>query len=177
MEQPAFTFLDTRELAKRTYLLLSDFTRVDEKFGKITAAKDFVTNYASIDVLNNMFTFLIYALLIGYGDKSATIHDWLYSGYGILREDGTIYYPTREECDEIFYRSLLAEKVHPVRAKIFYKGVRLFGAKNYTAQATFVAPTPEALVSEALVPVGHTEFVPDLTPAEAQAEAARNTTA
>jgi hypothetical protein len=128
----AFSHLDTRELARRQYQLLADFKFDDIMgFGVITAKSGFITDYASIDVLKKFLLLLFYAMLVGYGDKAATIHDWIYRGYGIVRADGTIYYPTRKECDQIFYRALRAEGVDKVRCIIFYAGVRIGGRSSY----------------------------------------------
>ena len=128
----AFTYLDTRELGRRKYQLLSDFAFDDVLgFGVITAKNGFITDYASLDVLKKLLLFLFYALLVGYGDKAATIHDWIYRGYGIARADGTVYYPTRKECDQIFYRALRAEGVAKWRAVLFYAGVRIGGGSSY----------------------------------------------
>jgi len=126
-----FSNFDTRELERRLYLLLADFSWNDAVLGKITAKKSFQTNYASIDVLHNIWLFVFYALLANYGDKAATIHDWLYSGYGIEKEDGTIYYPTRLECDQALYRALRDEGVARWRAWIFYAGVRIGGESAF----------------------------------------------
>lgn len=128
----AFSYLDSRELKRRQYQLLSDLNFDDVLgFGVITAKKGFITDYASIDVLRNVLLFLFYALLVGYGDKSATIHDWIYRGNGIARTDGSIYYPTRKECDQIFYRALRAEGTAKWRAMLFYYGVRIGGHSSY----------------------------------------------
>lgn len=136
-----FTNLDTRELSRRLYMLLDDFTRTDEVFGKIVAKKSFQTNYASIDILFKTGLIFFYAILASYGDKSATIHDWVYSGYGIEKEDGSIYYPTRKECDQILFRALRAEGVDIVRSYMFYIGVRIGGAKAFTAGPAKFIPT------------------------------------
>jgi hypothetical protein len=135
----AFGYLDTRETARREYLLLGDFGHNSKTLGLITAKKGFSTNYASIDCLQNIMMALFFVLLASYGDKSATIHDWLYSGYGVVKEDGTVYYPTREECDKVLYNALLDEGVGKFRAWIFYAGVRIGGSKHYTnGPAVFV---------------------------------------
>jgi len=139
-----FGNLDTRELARQDYLLLGDFWRQDKELGHIVAKKGFRTNYASIDILLKTGLIFFYAFLASYGDQSATIHDWLYSGYGIERANGSIYYPTRRECDEIFHRALLDEGVGPIRAMLFYIGVRLGGASHYSHEpVTFV---PQAVI-------------------------------
>lgn len=129
-----FSYLDSRELGRRKYQLLSDLEYEDDVFGKIIAKKDFVTNYASIDVLRNILLFAFFALLAWYGDKSATIHDWLYAGYGIEKADGSIYYPTRKEADQIFYRALRSEGVARWRAWMFYIGVRIGAASKFSEQ-------------------------------------------
>lgn len=131
-----FSNFDTRQLSRQENLLLEDFSFNDQSgLGIITAKKGFVTDYASIDALYNILTFLFYALLMSYGDKGATIHDWLYSGYGIEVEPGRFYYPTRKECDQIFYRALRAEGIAKWRAWIFYAGVRLFAKRNFSTTA------------------------------------------
>lgn len=135
MASGVFSNFDTRQLERRLYGLLDDFSAIDPVLGKITALKYFTTNYASIDIFHNIWLFVFYALLADYGDKSATIHDWLYSGYGIERADGSIYYPTRKECDEVLYRLLRAEGVARWRAWMFYYGVRIGGGSHYTERA------------------------------------------
>lgn len=130
----AFTHLETRKLSDKKSLLISDFSYVDKEFGTITVKKGFVTNFASLDALKNVLLFVLYAILVGYGDEAAVIHDWLYAGYGIPQEDGTTYYPSRKECDDVFYRALRAQGIARWRAAIFYIGVRLFGSSRYIEQ-------------------------------------------
>lgn len=127
MSSAAFTFLDTRELKRRMYELLNPFTYLDATAGHITAHKGFQTNYASIDLFHNLFLFVFYALLVGYGDKAATIHDYLYTGYPT--DDGQ--YLTRKEIDGVFYRALRAEGVAKWRAWMFYAGVRVGGRSSF----------------------------------------------
>jgi Protein of unknown function (DUF1353). len=129
---PKFSNFDTREVGKRQYLMLADFSYNDEVYGLITAPKDFVTNYASLDALRNIVLFPVYALLADYGDKSATIHDWLYSG-GTIVVNGERVKPTREQADEIFYRALRSEGIARWRAGMFYYGVRAFAASHFEA--------------------------------------------
>lgn len=133
MASNVFSNFDTRQLERRLYMMLEDFSAIDPVFGKITAIKLFQTNYASIDIFHNIWLFVFYALLADYGDKSATIHDWLYSGYGI--GECSIYYPTRKECDQIMYRLLRAEGVARWRAWMFYAGVRVGGSSHYKRRA------------------------------------------
>lgn len=136
-----FTNLDTRELSRRLYMLLDDFSFQDTVFGKIVAKKSFQTNYASIDILYKTGLLFFYSILAGYGDKAATIHDWVYSGFGVEKEDGSIYYPTRKECDQIFFRALRDEGVDIVRSYMFYMGVRLGGSAAFTAGPMKFIPT------------------------------------
>lgn len=136
-----FTNFDSRQLERRLYMMLQDFSRNDEVFGKIIAKKSFQTNYASIDILHNVWLFVFYALLADYGDKSATLHDWLYSGFGIELTDGTVHYPTRKECDQVLFRALRAEGVALWRAYIFYAGVRIGGSKAFTPGPSKFIPT------------------------------------
>lgn len=126
-----FTFLDTRETAKRTYECLADMLYYDEVHGPIRVRQGFTTNYASLDALRNVVLFPFYALLADYGDQAATVHDYLYSGYPIEKADGTLYYPSRREADEIFYRALRDEGIARWRALMFYTGVRVGGASHF----------------------------------------------
>lgn len=126
-----FSNFDTRETGRRLYLMLDDFAYNDEVFGLIRVKKGFETNYASLDALRNLFLFPLFALLAGYGDKAATIHDWLYSGNPIILADGTERYLTRKEADEVFYRALRDEGIARWRAGIFYTGVRIGGASSF----------------------------------------------
>jgi hypothetical protein len=128
----SFSNFDVRQLKRNSNMMLADFTfRDDAGFGPITVKKDFITDYASLGALRNILLFVFYAILVGYGDKAATIHDWLYRGNGIQRDTGGIYYPTRLECDQIFYRALRAEGVARWRALLFYAGVRVGGMSSY----------------------------------------------
>lgn len=124
---------------RRNRRLNSDLDYVDRTFGLITASAGFVTDLASIYDTLRYIAPLLYALLAGYGDQAATIHDWLYRGYGILRK-GQMYYPTRKEADQIMYNALREEGVARWRAFIFYAGVRMFGASSFnTTHKTFKA--------------------------------------
>lgn len=127
----SFSNFDTRELKRRLYLMLDDFTYNDEVFGPITVKKGFETNYASLEALRNLFLFPLYALLADYGDKAATIHDWLYSGNPVTLADGTTRVLTREEADAVFYRALRDEGIARWRAATFYAGVRIGGSSHY----------------------------------------------
>lgn len=133
-EGDAFSYLDTREVDKRTYFLLNRFGFHDPVHGLIVAEATFTTNYASLDALRNVVLFPFYALLADYGDKAATIHDWLYSGYPIIKSDGSHYYPSRAEIDEIFFRALREEGIARWRAGMFYSGVRIGGESHFSSE-------------------------------------------
>lgn len=127
-----YSNFDTRQVGKRTYLMLANFTYDDEVYGPITVEKGFTTNYASLDALRNIFLFPVYALLADYGDMAATVHDWLYTK-GTIKINGVEVRCTREQADEIFYRALRNEGIAKWRAGMFFYGVRVFGASHYEA--------------------------------------------
>lgn len=115
------TTLKTEQLGRWQYLLLDDLVFDDEVAGVITAPKGFETDFASIKALHNVFLFVLYALVAGYGDKSATIHDVLYSEAKL----------DRKTCDQVLYRALRAEGIAKWRAWLFYAGVRIGGASHF----------------------------------------------
>ncbi|QTH80455.1 hypothetical protein PA10_00257 [Pseudomonas phage pPa_SNUABM_DT01] len=127
----AFSNFDTRQIGKRQYMMLEEFSFDDEVFGKITVPKGFVTNYASLDALRNIVLFPVYALLADYGDMSATIHDYLYSKGSRITVNGELVRPTKEQADEIFYRALRSEGIARWRAGMFFYGVHLFAEDAY----------------------------------------------
>lgn len=129
-----FSNFDTRQLGRRLYQVLDDFTYNDEVYGPITVREGFQTNYASLDSLRNIALFPLYALLADYGDRAATIHDWLYSGHPIRLANGSLRYLTRQEADEVFYRALRDEGIARWRAGIFYIGVRIGGESSFKAK-------------------------------------------
>ncbi|QOC57891.1 hypothetical protein phiK7B1_036 [Pseudomonas phage phiK7B1] len=108
------------QLGKRKWELTDRLRLNDELAGPITAEVGFVTDLASINSLRYVAP-LVYALLVGYGNASCTIHDMLY-------QDGTL---TRKDADDLLYRALRSEGVAKWRAAMFWAGVRLFGAKFY----------------------------------------------
>ncbi|MEE1920334.1 DUF1353 domain-containing protein [Pseudomonas asiatica] len=65
--------------------------------------------------------FVFFALVAGYGNLAATIHDQLYAAGQLSRRD----------CDAVFYRALRAEGVARWRAWIMWAGVRIAGQKYY----------------------------------------------
>jgi len=120
------TTLKTDQTDRCTYKLLDDLVLADEEHGAITVPRDFVTDFVSIQVLHNAFLFGLFALVAGYGNYAATVHDWLYFGGQV----------TRKEADAILYRALRAEGVARWRAWLFWAGVRIGGAKHYTKTPT-----------------------------------------
>ncbi|MFK3971796.1 DUF1353 domain-containing protein [Pseudomonas sp. NPDC087358] len=69
----------------------------------------FTTDFASIKVLHNAFLFVVFvlfALVSGYGNYAATVHDWLYTTGGVSPKDA----------DAVLYRALRAESVARWRA-------------------------------------------------------------
>lgn len=117
--------LKTDQTDRRTYTLLADLVLADEDERTIIVPAGFVTDFASIKVLHNAFLFVLFALVSGYGNYAATVHDWLY-------ENGEL---SRKEADAVLYRALRAEGVARWRAWLMYVGVRLGGAKQYTAHS------------------------------------------
>ena len=117
------TTLKTDQTDRRTYTLLADLVLADEDERTITVPAGFVTDFASIKILHNAFLFVLFALVSGYGNYGATVHDFLYA-------QGQL---SRKEADAVLYRALRAEGVARWRAYLFWLGVRLGGAKQYTA--------------------------------------------
>ena len=120
------TTLKTDQTDRRTYKLLDDLVLADEDQRTIIVPAGFVTDFASIQVLHNVFLFVLFALIAGYGNYAATVHDWLYFGGQV----------SRKEADAILYRALRAEGVARWRAWLFWAGVRIGGAKHYTKTPT-----------------------------------------
>ena len=120
------TTLKTDQTDRRTYKLLDDLVLADEDLGAIIVPQGFVTDFASIQVLHNAFLFVLFALVAGYGNYAATVHDWLYFGGQV----------SRKEADAILYRALRAEGVARWRAWLFWAGVRIGGAKHFTKTPT-----------------------------------------
>ena len=120
------TTLKTDQTDRRTYKLLDDLVLADDYQRTIIVPAGFVTDFASIQVLHNAFLFVLFALVSGYGNYAATVHDWLY-------EHGSL---TRKEADAVLYRALRAEGVARWRAWLMWAGVRIGGAKQYTKTPT-----------------------------------------
>jgi hypothetical protein len=120
------TTLKTDQIDRRTFTLLSDLVLADDVERVITVPSGYTTDFASIKVLHNAFLFILFALVSGYGNYAATVHDWLY-------EHGPL---SRKQADAVLYRALRAEGVARWRAWLFWAGVRLGGAKQYKATLT-----------------------------------------
>ena len=120
------TTLKTEQTDRRTYKLLDDLVLADDYQRTIIVPAGFITDFASIQVLHNAFLFVLFALVAGYGNYAATVHDFLYFGGQVSRKDA----------DAILYRALRAEGVARWRAWLFWAGVRIGGAKHYTKTPT-----------------------------------------
>lgn len=116
------TTLKTEQLGKWDHRLLADLVLEDDVHGRLVAEIGFKTNFASLSALHNVFLFPLYALVAGYGNYSATIHDKLYT-------TGSL---SRKQADKVLYRALRAEGVAKWRAWIFWAGARIGGAKHYS---------------------------------------------
>ena len=119
------TTLKTEQVGKWSHTTLGALILEDD-LGAITVPAGFETDYASIRVLHNIFLFALFALVAGYGNYAATVHDFLYS-------EGQV---SRKEADAVLYRALRAEGVARWRAYLFWLGVRIGGAKHYTKTPT-----------------------------------------
>lgn len=115
------TSLKTEQEGKWGHTLLADLVYQDDQLGLIVVPAGFRTDFASIWVLHNAVLFVLYALVAGYGNYAATVHDLLYS-------TGQF---TRRQSDDLLYRALRAEGVAKWRAWLFWAGVRVGGAKQF----------------------------------------------
>lgn len=115
------TSLKSEEVNRKKYILLEDLVLEDDVFGEITVPKGFVTDYASVSVLQNLILAPVFVLVADYGDKAATVHDMLYTEAKL----------SRKECDQVLYRALLAEGLEKWRAWLFYAGVRVGGGSHF----------------------------------------------
>lgn len=115
------TTLKTEQIGKWTHILLADLVLADEDEQVITVPSGFSTDFASIKVLHNAFLFVLFALVSGYGNYAATVHDWLYRNTAI----------SRDRADAVLYRALRAEGIARWRAWLFWAGVRMGGASHY----------------------------------------------
>lgn len=121
--------LKTEQIGKWTHNLLDDLIFEDEKLGTVIVPSGFTTDFASIKVLHNAFLFIFFALVSGYGNYAATVHDYIYSTHSLNN-----FAVTRKDADEVLYRALRAEGVARWRAWLFWAGVRLGGGKAYEGE-------------------------------------------
>jgi len=117
------TTLKSEEVSRKNYIILDDLVLDDDVHGLITVPKGFVTDYASVSVLQNIFLAPLFVFVADYGDKAATVHDYLYTKATI----------GRKACDQLLYRALLAEGLEKWRATLFYIGVRIGGGSHFGA--------------------------------------------
>lgn len=117
------TTLKSEQLGKWRHKLLDELVLDDDVAGVIKVPAGFVTDFASIKALHNVFLYSLYALVASYGNYASTVHDYLYYTGDL----------TRKNCDDVLYRALRAEGVAKWRAWLFWAGVRIGGAKSYTA--------------------------------------------
>ncbi|MGH8334854.1 MAG: DUF1353 domain-containing protein [Pseudomonas fluorescens] len=120
------TTLKTEQLGKWTHVLLDELVLADDDEQVVTVPSGFRTDFASIKVLHNVLLFVLFALVSGYGNYAAAVHDWLYS-------TGEI---SRKRADAVLYRALRAEGVARWRAWLFWAGVRIGAASHYTRTPT-----------------------------------------
>lgn len=114
------TTLKTEQLERRKFRLLAPLHYKDS-VGDVIVPTDFITDFASIKALHNIFLYPLYALVSGYGNYGSTVHDYLYQTKMV----------SRKTADKYLYRALRAEGVAKWRSSIFYVGVRLGGWKHY----------------------------------------------
>lgn len=118
--------LKTEQTGKWNHTLLDDLIFEDEQMGTITVPVGFTTDFASIKILHNAFLFVLFALVSGYGNYAAVVHDYLYTTHAI----GTKAI-IRKDADGVLYRALRAEGVARWRAWLFWAGVRIGGGSSY----------------------------------------------
>lgn len=127
---------------RRSYKLWEPLMYRDKDFGDVIVPKDFDTDFASIEALrpkaSNLISmvfgyfsalvlWVLYLLLIGYGDRGAVVHDYLY-------RKNCAYQVSRKVADRVFYNALREDGLARWRAWIYYGGVRLFGFYAYKAK-------------------------------------------
>lgn len=115
------TTLKSEQLGRWNHKLLDVLGFEDSQVGVVTVPVGFETDFASIKILHNIFLFVIFALVSGYGNYAATVHDFLYTSSQL----------SRKTCDDVLYRALRAEGVARWRAWLFWAGVRLGGGKAW----------------------------------------------
>lgn len=94
---------------------------------EITVPAGFVTDFASVPRLP--FTFAMFGDL---GHGAAVLHDWLYSGQGVIPF-------FRKDADLVLRYALIEDGVPAWKAWIMWAAVRAFGGKHFTEQCGGVA--------------------------------------
>lgn len=109
---------------EQLYRTTRPFTCICEQHGTIRVPEGFVTNWASVP-----------GLALAYLDDEAPavafpslIHDYLYSIGGRLSTHRVL---SREQVDDLFYRSMLACGARSAQAWIAHRAVRLGGGKHW----------------------------------------------
>lgn len=119
------TTLKTEQLGKWQHRLLDDLVLDDDEVGLITVPRGFITDFATLNPLHNPVLFPGFALVSGYGNYAAAVHDWLYATEQF----------SRKVSDGVFYRALRAEGIAQWRAGLFWVGVRVGAAGHYSDSA------------------------------------------
>ena len=103
------TELETRVVSENKFKLLKPL-KYNSALSLLTiiVPEGFITNFASF-------------LLVKFGEKSSTLHDYLY--------DAKLF--DRAKCDKIFLEALKSEGVSFVRRWACYIGVRVWGWSHY----------------------------------------------
>ncbi|MEG0062996.1 MAG: DUF1353 domain-containing protein [Pseudomonas sp.] len=114
------TLFQATQLDKRQWLMEADLVFIDPVHGRLVVPRLFETDLASINALRYIAP-MLYALLVGYGNASCALHDYLY-------REGRL---SRKESDDVLYRALRGEGVAKWRAGLFWAGVRVFGGRFY----------------------------------------------
>jgi hypothetical protein len=114
--------LAAEQLGRWEWRLIRELQLADPEHELIVVPAGYLTNFASIRGLR-VWLVLIYALLVGYGNASCAVHDFIY-------EEGRL---TRRQCDDVLYRALRAEGVARWRAWLFFMGVRIGGKSHYNS--------------------------------------------
>lgn len=109
--------------------LMAPLVYNDKQGARIEVNVGFVTDLASIYILRILLP-VVYAMLSGYGDKAAVVHDYLYTLHGYYH-NGEYQAVTRKQADQLFFRALRAEGVARWRAYLFYAGVRIGGGFSW----------------------------------------------
>lgn len=144
----------TRQISRWQFQLLEPLIFNDPVHGQFIVPETFVSDLASVRILREICRWAalvamvlglfltsiswaatvlwavavgalaLYGLVVGYGMRSAILHDYLYSR-ALL---------PREECDAVFSRAMHnGDGTASWRTWLFWMGVRLGGAKHYGA--------------------------------------------